>query len=241
MGAGRGVAWLPLTCVCVLVACGARHGTTAGAAAPPGPAGPAAATDGNADGVAASGPASARSMEGARHVKVTLYHLALEPCPDGREVSLPKCGGGALASVSAKFLRSVTMQGSGKLCDGRVVGVHTVKPLCFREVTGAAWGMTASGRPATPFRSIAIDTKRFELGRWYYARQLDGFALPAPNAGERHDGCLRADDHGGGVKGDAIDVFVGDPAAMKPLAALIARGFDLAPDDGTCARAHGAP
>jgi 3D (Asp-Asp-Asp) domain-containing protein len=184
---------------------------------------------------------SPRSMAGARHVKVTLYHVAFEPCPDGHEVAMPKCGGGALASVSGKFLRSVTMQGTGKLCDGRVVGVHTVKPLCFREVAGVAWGVTASGRPATPFRSIAVDPKRFPLGRWYYARQLDGVVLPAPNAGERHDGCLRADDHGGGVQGDHIDVFVGDPAAMKPLVPLITPGFDLVADDGTCARVHGAP
>ncbi len=239
MGAGRGVRCLPLTCVCVLVACGARHGAGGGPSAPSGPIAEATTPTSAATGTAT--PTSPRSLDGARHVKVTLYHVAFEPCPDAREVSLPKCGGGALASVSAKFLRAVTMQGSGKLCDGRVVGVHTVRPLCFREVTTGAWGMTASGRPATPFRSIAVDPKRFELGRWYYARQLDGVVLPAPNAGERHDGCLRADDHGGGVKGDAIDVFVGDPAAMKPLAPIIAPGFDLAPDDGTCARAHGAP
>lgn len=174
-------------------------------------------------------------------MKVTLYHLAIEPCPDPREVALPRCGGGALATVSAKYLRSVSMQGSGRLCDGRIVGVHTTRPLCFREVTGGAWGMTASGRPATPFRSIAVDPKRLQLGRWYYAPELDGVTLPAPNAGERHDGCLRADDKGSGVKGDAIDLFVGDPAAMKPLAATIAPGFRLVEDDGACGRAHGSP
>ncbi len=190
---------------------------------------------------AAAPPAAARVVGATRHVKVTLYHLAFEPCPDAREVALPKCGGGALAAVSSRFLRSITMQGSGKLCDGRVVGVGTVHPLCFRNVPGSAWGWTASGRPATPFRSIAVDPRRFSLGRWYYARQLDGVALPAPMAGVRHDGCLRADDHGTGVKGDAIDVFVGDPAAMKPLVPVIEGGFDLSEDDGTCARLHGAP
>jgi 3D (Asp-Asp-Asp) domain-containing protein len=184
-------------------------------------------------------PAANRSLSGARHVKVTLYHVAVEPCPDAHEAAMPKCGGGALASVSSKYLRSVTMQGTGKLCDGRVVGVHTVNPLCFREVKGVQWGMTASGRPALPFRSIAVDPHVFALGHWYYAPELDGVVLPAPNAGERHDGCLRADDHGGGIKGAAIDVFVGDAAAMKPLVPVITPGFRLVPDDGTCARAHG--
>ncbi|MGZ3448563.1 MAG: hypothetical protein ACXVEF_03140 [Polyangiales bacterium] len=124
-----------------------------------------------------------------RAVRVTLYHLAAQSCPDPAEVPLPRCGGGSIAKVSNAFKHSAAMQGSAKLCDGRVVGVQKVSPLCFALVAeGNPWGVTASGRPATPFRSIAVDTKLFPMGRWYYVPELDGFPLPAPAEGKKHDG-----------------------------------------------------
>jgi 3D (Asp-Asp-Asp) domain-containing protein len=153
-----------------------------------------------------------------RAVHMTLYHIAAQKCPDPGQVPLPRCGGGSIAMVSPGFKQSAAMQGSAKLCDGRVVGVQKVNPLCF-VVVGAEfpWGITASGRPATPFRSIAIDRKSFVMGHWYYVPELDGLALPAPAAGKVHDGCVRADDVGGAVKGDMVDFFVGEHGAVDAL------------------------
>lgn len=153
-----------------------------------------------------------------RAVHMTLYHIAAQKCPDPGQVALPRCGGGSIAMVSHVFQKSAAMQGSAKLCDGRVVGVQKVKPLCF-VVVGAEfpWGITASGRPATPFRSIAVDPKTFAMGRWYYVPELDGLELPAPAAGKKHDGCVRADDVGGAVKGDMVDFFVGEHGAVDVL------------------------
>lgn len=163
-------------------------------------------------------PAKRPPPTGGPPSKMTLYYLAAQKCPDPAQVALPRCGGGSIATVSQHFKKSAALQGSAKLCDGRVVGVQKTNPLCFVVVPeGFPWGMTASGRPATPFRSISIDTKVFAMGHWYYIPELDGLKLPAPAAGKVHDGCVHADDVGGGVKGEHIDLFVGDHAAVEAL------------------------
>jgi 3D (Asp-Asp-Asp) domain-containing protein len=138
--------------------------------------------------------------------------------------------------VSHHFQKSAAMQGSAKLCDGRVVGVQKVNPLCF-VVVGAEfpWGITASGRPATPFRSIAIDPKTFTMGRWYYVPELDGLELPSPAAGKKHDGCVRADDVGGAVKGDLVDFFVGEHSAVDALKTKLSEAVvHIADGEGIC-------
>lgn len=169
----------------------------------------------------AMGPAP-RKPTGGRSVRMTLYYLAAQKCPDAAQVGLPRCGGGSIASVSHAFKKSAALQGSAKLCDGRVVGVRQTKPLCFVVVPeNFPWGMTASGKPATPFRSIAVDPKLFPMGKWYYVPELDGLPLPAPAAGKVHDGCVRADDVGGAVKGETIDLFVGDHGAVESLKAKL--------------------
>ncbi len=196
--------------------CGPRSATTQPAASLPAPeSGPPGAPTATPGTVAA--PREKPKVTG-RAVRMTLYHIAAQKCPDPPQVPLPKCGGGSIAMVSQAFKQSAAMQGSAKLCDGRVVGVQKVNPLCFVAV-GAEfpWGITASGRPATPFRSLAIDPKSFAMGRWYYVPELDGLQLPSPAAGKVHDGCVRADDVGGAVKNDMVDFFVGEHSAVSAL------------------------
>jgi 3D (Asp-Asp-Asp) domain-containing protein len=172
----------------------------------------------------------------ARAIHLTLYYLAAQPCPDTPQVPLEHCGGGAIATVSHAFHKAVAMQGSAKLCDGRVVGVQKVNPLCFVVVAPEhPWGMTASGRSATPFRSIAVDPKVFPLGRWYYVPELDGLALPAPQEGKVHDGCVHADDVGGAVHGEMVDLFVGAKSAVGVLGAtLTSAPLRMASGEGRC-------
>lgn len=195
--------------------CGPRTTTHPAASLPP----PESALEEPTEPRAAATPsATKKPIVNARAVRMTLYHIAVQKCPDTPEVPLPRCGGGSIAMVSHVFQKSAAMQGSAKLCDGRVVGVQKVNPLCF-VVVGAEFpfGITASGRPATPFRSIAIDPKSFAMGRWYYVPELDGVTLPSPAAGKVHDGCVRADDVGGAVKGDLVDFFVGERSAVDAL------------------------
>ena len=170
---------------------------------------------------------------------MTLYHIAAQKCPDPGQVPLPRCGGGSIAMVSLGFKKSAAMQGSAKLCDGRVVGVQKVNPLCF-VVVGAEfpWGITASGRPATPFRSLAVDPKTFAMGRWYYVPELDGVILPAPAAGKVHDGCVRADDVGGAVKNEMVDFFVGEHSAVDVLKGKLSEAVvHLADGESLCSKA----
>lgn len=171
-----------------------------------------------------------------RPIKMTMYHVATEPCPDPPQATIPRCGGGVLASVSHAFRKSVTMQGTGKLCDGRLIGVQKVNPLCFVVVDPKyPWGLTASGHPATPFRSIGVDPKDLPYGHWYYVRELDGVTLPFPDEGKKHDGCVRADDTGNGIGENHVDLFVGPKSAMTPeLVKIVQLPVTLAPGAGIC-------
>ncbi|MBX3161025.1 MAG: hypothetical protein KF773_34010 [Deltaproteobacteria bacterium] len=119
-----------------------------------------------------------------------------------------------IAEVSRAFAMEVAVQGTGKLHDGRIVnfwGACGCKTSpCFR-VTSAAWGWAGSGRPLQPFRTVAVDPKVIKLGSLLYVPLLEGRVMPgrSPWGGFIHDGCVVADDVGGGIRGEQIDLFVG--------------------------------
>ena len=77
--------------------------------------------------------------------------------------------------------------------------------------------MGVKNRPLTPFRSIAVDTKKIDIGETLYVAQLDGVRMEAPHINQSfvHDGCLLADDVGHGVKGKQIDIFVASKSVFK--------------------------
>jgi 3D (Asp-Asp-Asp) domain-containing protein len=164
---------------------------------------------------------SGTSTSGLR-AKLTLYYLAEQACGELADDALLACDGAVLAKGSRHFVAAAKMQGSAKLCDGRVVNIKRIHPACFAAMgEGYPWGVTASGRPADPYRSIAVDASVLTLGRWYYVPELDGLPLPALGPTQPalvHDGCLRADDRGGGVHGAHVDWFVGSHAAVSALA-----------------------
>jgi 3D (Asp-Asp-Asp) domain-containing protein len=56
-----------------------------------------------------------------------------------------------------------------------------------------------------PFKSVAVDPRIVKLGEVLYLPEFDG--LPMPD-GSIHDGCVRADDTGGGIKVHKLDFFV---------------------------------
>jgi 3D (Asp-Asp-Asp) domain-containing protein len=190
--------------------------------------------------------ASPRAPVGAAiEVRWTAYGLAAEgPCGGGRAlVPLLRCDGSELARVSSSFGSAVRMQGSGRLCDGRVVSIRKLSPACFAEVPPSMrFGVTASGRAAIPFRSIAVDPSVFPLGHWYYVAALDGRSVPASGEGADlapfvHDGCVRADDVGGGVRGAHVDWFVGPlgDGVLDWVRRSLGGRLTLAPADVRCA------
>jgi 3D (Asp-Asp-Asp) domain-containing protein len=129
-------------------------------------------------------------------------------------------GGGScepLADVSKEFAFQITLQGTGKLHDGRVLNIwgacNCDRTPCFK-VTQAKWGTAGNGKPLQPFRTIAVDPRVVKLGSLLYIPLLEGRTMPGrrPWGGYVHDGCVIADDTGGHILGNRIDLFVGRKA-----------------------------
>jgi len=127
-----------------------------------------------------------------------------------------------IAEVSKEFAQQIALQGTGKLRDGRVVNIfgacNCKRSPCFK-VTQAQWGTSGSGKPLQPFRTVAVDPKVLKLGSLLYVPLLEGRLMPgrAPWGGYVHDGCVVADDTGGHIAGNRIDLFVGRKAYFVGL------------------------
>jgi 3D (Asp-Asp-Asp) domain-containing protein len=128
-----------------------------------------------------------------------------------------------LAEVSRSFASELRMQGTGRLRDGRIINIWgdcgCAHSPCYR-VTGRQWGNAGNGRALQPFRTVAVDPKVVPMGTLLYIEELDGRQMPGkpPWGGFVHDGCVSADDTGGGIDGHQLDLFVGRRAYYKNLA-----------------------
>jgi len=127
-----------------------------------------------------------------------------------------------IADLSREFASQLAIQGTGKLRDGRVLNIwghckcdHTP---CFK-VTENQWGNAGTGHALQPFRTVAGDPKVVKLGSLLYVPLLEGRTMPgrAPWGGYVHDGCVVADDVGGGIDGNQLDLFVGRKAYFLGL------------------------
>jgi 3D (Asp-Asp-Asp) domain-containing protein len=113
--------------------------------------------------------------------------------------------------VPERFACSLKLEGSGLMRDGRVInytgpckyGYGT----CFEQANVAEhpFGRGAGQRPLVPFKSVAVDPRLVPIGEPIYIPEFDGLVLPD---GSIHDGCVRADDTGGGIKRRKMDFFV---------------------------------
>lgn len=120
-------------------------------------------------------------------------------------------GGDLLGTFTEQFLKSLRLEGSGLLSDGRVInyagscryGVGTCYEVLDPETH--PYGRGAGRRPLIPFRSVAVDPRLVPIGEPLYIPEFDGMVLPD---GTIHDGCVRADDTGGGIKKRKMDFFV---------------------------------
>ena len=127
-----------------------------------------------------------------------------------------------IASVTREFASELVMQGTGKLRDGRTVNIWGACGCdfspCF-QIVGNEWGYGGNGRQLQPFRTVAVDPKKIPLGTLLYIPALEGRRMPgrAPWGGFIHDGCVIADDTGGGIDGNQLDFFVARRAYYHAL------------------------
>ena len=135
-----------------------------------------------------------------------------------------------IADVSKEFASQLTLQGTGKLRDGRVLNIwgacNCKRSPCF-NVTQAQWGTAGSGKSLQPIRTVAVDPKVVKLGSLLYVPLLEGRTMPgrAPWGGFVHDGCVVADDTGGHIfDRRAIQKTDADLALL--IAATVSEDFD---------------
>lgn len=147
--------------------------------------------------------------------QITFYWIALEadfPGVADTDVYDQSCD--VLATVPAAFAKSLRMEGTGALLDGRILNVArcacAVTP-CFVEVGPLhPFGIGVEDRPLVPFRSVAVDPNVIPIGTTLHVRELAGLRMPGdpPWGGFVHDGCVVADDRGGNIDGRQLDFFV---------------------------------
>jgi 3D (Asp-Asp-Asp) domain-containing protein len=116
-----------------------------------------------------------------------------------------------LGRYPERFAWHLRMEGTGILADGRVINYAGRCKLgygtCFEPMDPEThpFGRGAGRRPLVPYKSVAVDPKFIPIGEPIYVPEFDGLILPD---GSRHDGCVRADDTGGGIKKKKMDFFV---------------------------------
>lgn len=154
-----------------------------------------------------------------------------------------------IATVPRGFYEAVCVQGSGSLASGRTVSFakrdcacaeicpRTKQRICFDALDKDTfpWGRGASGRPITPLRSVAADTRVLPMGTVIYIPELDG-ASRGEDAG-RIDGCFVVEDRGLHVQGEHVDIFTGHPRRTTILNAEVPsnQGVTVVVDAPRCA------
>lgn len=150
-----------------------------------------------------------------------------------------------IAEVSRAFAAAAEMQGTGQLRDGRLINIWGSCPCdrspCF-QFTGKKWGNAGTGRGLSPFRTVAADPKVVKLGSLLYLPALEGRRMPGrpPWGGFVHDGCVVADDTGGAINDNQLDLFVGRRAYYRALSVrgshAWARSTEVFDGSGICER-----
>lgn len=163
---------------------------------------------------------------------ITYYYLAQEQQYTGTpDTDLYDANCKKIATVSSNYSDAVCIEGSGKLKDGRVIN-YAKTCSCGRSCRGGSiicysvldparfpWGLGSRSNALVPLRSLATDPSLLPYGTLVYIPQWDGVLIPALDGlgGWTHDGCFRADDVGGAIKGQHYDFFAGTSAMWKAL------------------------
>lgn len=125
--------------------------------------------------------------------KPSFYWGAIEPDDkEPREVDLKARDGKVLATVTKGFFKALTMEGTGKLVDRRVINFDTriTNPDGTTEIRWricpdeAPYGYGKDDRVLLPFRSLAVDPAEIPMDSTIYIPEAKGAVMP--------DGCCTA-------------------------------------------------
>jgi 3D (Asp-Asp-Asp) domain-containing protein len=159
----------------------------------------------------------------------TYYDFPKESDHSGEPVALMNASCETIAKVPRTFHDAVCVQGSGSLARGGTVSFakrdcacaevcpRTGQRICFDALDARTFpfGRGATGKPITPFRTIAADTGVLPMGTVVYIPELDG--LQRDESGAALDGCFVVEDRGSRVKGEHVDIFTGSRAVTAFL------------------------
>lgn len=165
----------------------------------------------------------------------TFYNIAEEVYHTGEKtVALYDLQGKLIARVTQDFRDDLDMEGTGRLEDGRVLNVGQRVDGVWKYVVlpRGSYGLGIYGHYLYPYRAAAIDfdylcekgsfagcststvnNRKLLVGALLYIPRLEG--MPLPN-GDIHDGYVCAQDIGGAIKKDRIDLFVGPSGGGNP-------------------------
>lgn len=116
--------------------------------------------------------------------------------------------GNVIAEVSHQFKKAADIEGTGRLLDGRVVNyAGRVDGQIRWVITSARYGFGVGSCQLIPFRTVAVDPKVIPLGSILFIKETVGMKL---TGSRKHNGYWKAEDVGGAIKSDRIDLFVGD-------------------------------
>ena len=93
----------------------------------------------------------------------------------------------------------IDLEKLNRIENAKITAYCICKKCCGKDESHPAYGITASGREAEPFVSVAVDPVLIPLGSKVYVDYGDGLLYE-----------FRADDTGGGVAGGHIDVCYPD-------------------------------
>lgn len=141
----------------------------------------------------------------------TFYYYIDEkdyPRPANKIARIIDLKGNVIATVSPTFKKDLDMEGTGKLINGRMINyIARIHGEIRYEVTVHPYGRGIGNCALIPFHTIAVDPKKIPLGSIVKIDKTVGMRLPD---GSVHDGIWRAEDVGGAINNDRIDIFTGD-------------------------------
>jgi hypothetical protein len=166
-----------------------------------------------------SADASLPVTEETQFFRNTHYYVVSEKKyeAEARTADVRSKEGALLARVSSRFKSAMDIEGTGRLMDGRVLNFSSVVDGEIRyAVSRHEWGRGVGDCPLLPFRTVAVDRNEVPLGSKVLISETRGMRLPD---GTVHDGIWRAEDVGGAIKRDRVDLFVGEESGGRVLRA----------------------